>query len=64
MNMEILTREEAAKFLRIKKQTLCNWVSTGKGPVYIKLGRRVCYLMADLEKYVESRRIDLESTAK
>ena len=47
--------EEAAKLLRSKSRTLERWRSTGTGPRYIKVGRRVVYRLADLEVWLEQQ---------
>jgi len=48
---------EAAKVLGLKPQTLRNLRHYKKGPPYIKLGRAVRYLKADLEEYLRKNRI-------
>ncbi len=45
--------EEAARFLRSNIRTLERWRSTGTGPPYVKVGRRVAYRLRDLEAWVE-----------
>lgn len=50
---------EAAKILGIAVQTLRNWRHMGdQGPVYRKVGRRVIYMVEDLEKFRDLNRID------
>ena len=50
---------EAAKILGVAVQTLRNWRHRGDvGPVYRKVGRRVIYLVEDLEKFRDLNRID------
>jgi len=50
---------EAAKILGIAVQTLRNWRHQGDvGPVYRKVGRRVIYMIEDLEKFRDLNRID------
>lgn len=55
MTNQLLTRKEAADYLRVKKCTLEAWATKGGGPVYIKMGRAVRYRESDLVKFVESR---------
>jgi len=55
MQTQLLTRKEAAEYLRIKKSTLDAWACKGGGPVFIKMGRAVRYRLADLEAFVDSR---------
>jgi hypothetical protein len=54
----LLTREEAAAFLRVKPQTLAMWHSTKRYrlPV-VKIGRLAMYRLSDLERFIESRTI-------
>jgi predicted site-specific integrase-resolvase len=52
---EISTTEEAARFLRLKKQTMEAWRLKGVGPVFVKLGRRVVYRREALEQFMAER---------
>jgi excisionase family DNA binding protein len=51
----LLTREQAAQFLSLKKSTLEAWAVRGGGPVFCKMGKAVRYRLADLESFIESR---------
>jgi hypothetical protein len=53
----LMNDKEAAKFLKAGVQTLRNWRFLGCGPDYIKMGRSIRYNQADLETYLESRKI-------
>lgn len=59
--MELLTRKEAAQFLRISLRKLDSLASSGELP-YSKIGSglrsRVVYDKTDLEQYVRRQRID------
>jgi excisionase family DNA binding protein len=52
---EISTTEEAARFLRLQKQTLEAWRLRGTGPAFLKLGRRVLYRREALERFMAER---------
>lgn len=53
---QFLNTAEAAEFLGLKTQTLCNWRAMKVGPSYVILGRRaIRYRVSDLEKYAEER---------
>lgn len=53
-----LTREEAAEYLGISKDTLRTWAHTKKYPLpYLKLGRKVRYALSDLNKLILLRTI-------
>ena len=44
---------EAADLLKSKHRTLERWRTTGDGPTFIKLGRRVAYRLTDLQAFVD-----------
>lgn len=48
----------ASLFLGVARQTMANWRSQRRGPVYHKLSRRVVYRLSDLEDFIQSCRID------
>lgn len=49
----LLTREQAARFLNIRPQTLSAWASTGRYALpFIRVGRCVRYRRADLEHFL------------
>jgi hypothetical protein len=52
----LFTPSEAAEFLRANERSLERWRSAGNGPAFIKIGRRVCYRLADLENWVAQQR--------
>jgi excisionase family DNA binding protein len=51
-----LTPQEAADYLRTGVRTLERWRRVGGGPVFVKIGRRVGYRLADLESWVSQQR--------
>ena len=51
----LLTIDEAAAFLRTPVATLRYWRHLGIGPAGFRLGRRVLYRRADLERWVSDR---------
>ena len=48
----------AAEYLGLHARTLDNWRSQGRGPRYIRVGRRIIYRVADLEEFLESRIVE------
>ena len=44
--------EEAADLLKSNARTLERWRSTGTGPPFVKVGRRVAYRRSDLERWL------------
>jgi excisionase family DNA binding protein len=53
---QLLTTVEAAEVLRLKKHTLENMRSEGRGPIFTKLGGRVFYHRADLRRWCNEGR--------
>lgn len=52
----LLTRDEAAAVLRVKKQTLAKWACAGgNGLPYIRVGGRVVYRTSDIERFLAAR---------
>jgi len=56
--IKLMTTSEAAKFLRLKEDTLLIWRCTKRYDLpYIKIGRKVFYKLSDLENFIESRTV-------
>jgi len=56
MNNDILTKKEAAQFLKISISTL-DRLMVEKNIPYSKINRRVLFLKEDLIKWVKSKRV-------
>ena len=60
-NSKYLERPEAAQYLtdqlglRVSKNTLQKWVTTGGGPAYRRFGKRAVYLIQDLNEWAERK---------
>ena len=52
-----LTTAELSKELGLKSVTLDAWRQRGEGPPYVRLGRAVRYLRADVDAWVLARRV-------
>lgn len=63
MTTDVLTTEEAARYVRLGKPTLERFRLTGEGPRYAKLGGAVRYRRADLDQWLESRLVASTSAA-
>jgi predicted site-specific integrase-resolvase len=50
----VQSEEDAAKALNVSVRTLQRWRVEGRGPAFVKLGKRVGYLESRLRAYVES----------
>ena len=53
--MIYLTCKEAGAFLKLSPRTLENMRTSGRGPRFRKLGRRVVYAQADLIAWADAR---------
>ncbi len=60
--MEILSTEEASKYLKVSVHTLNRWRSQKKGPAFIKMGRYVKYNKDSLDSFLKSHEIDPTKT--
>ncbi len=49
----LLTTQEAADLLSLKKGTLEIWRWSGKGPNFLKLGRACRYRLEDLQQFMQ-----------
>lgn len=54
----LLTRDEAAKYLRISVRTLGALTRRGKIPVVTLSGRRIAYLREDLDRHIAESRTE------
>ena len=54
----VLTEEQAAQYLGLAPGTLRNWRVMGRGPQYVRLGRRVGYRVEDLQAWAEERLVE------
>ena len=51
-----LTEAEAAARLGLKVATLRAWRNQGRGPAYLRFGRAIRYLAADIDDFLQSNR--------
>lgn len=56
---KMLNTKEAAQFLGLAEQTLHNYRFNRRPPNYVKIGRRIVYERAELERYIELHRVIL-----
>lgn len=57
MTTDLMSEREVAGILRVTVQCLQKWRLEKKGPEYIKLGKRVRYDPAALERFIDERRV-------
>ena len=55
-----LREPEAAQYLSMSRAFLREGRMKGRGPDYIKCGRRICYRVADLDKFLDQHAVRLE----
>jgi excisionase family DNA binding protein len=56
-----LTERQVAEQLRLSVATLRAWRHRGKGPRFLRLGRSVRYLPADVDEFVRASAVDTQS---
>lgn len=59
-----LRSNDAAHVLGVAPGTLANWRGCGRGPRYVRLGRRVVYRIEDLEAYLDEHTVAGDEEAK
>jgi Helix-turn-helix domain len=55
MSSDMLTTAEAAAYLSLAPHTLNVWRITGRGPAFVKIGRRIAYRKAALDEFITAR---------
>jgi hypothetical protein len=53
---ELVSDSEAAEILHVVRGTLATWRALGRGPAFVKLGRRVFYTRRDLANHIAAQR--------
>ncbi|MFR0574154.1 helix-turn-helix domain-containing protein [Bifidobacterium boum] len=61
--MQLVTPDDAARLLTVTPATLATWRARHTGPAYVKLGHAVRYRTADLEAFIDSRRVGTRTQA-
>lgn len=59
-----LTRDQAARYLGVSRNTMSSWATRGTGPRYSRSGKvrgRVWYRVRDLDAFIESRHVAVEA---
>jgi hypothetical protein len=57
-NPELKTEREVAPLLRIKLKTLQTWRALRRGPRFVRIGRRVFYPTAELERFLAENTVE------
>lgn len=58
---ELITDDVLAVELHQQPGTLAAWRTQGRGPAYVKIGRRVFYRRSDVAAWLASRRVEPKS---
>lgn len=53
---DVVPSATAAALLNLSGKTLANWRSRGVGPLHVKMGTRVTYVVRDLLAFIEAGR--------
>lgn len=56
-NRQYLTTDEAAQYLGLAPGTLQNWRGAGRGPPFIRLGGRIVYDPAHLDRWLRAQTV-------
>lgn len=58
---ELLDTHDLARLLKLQHQTLRKWRSQGGGPAFIRLGGRVRYRRASIERWLAEKTVQSSS---
>jgi Helix-turn-helix domain len=53
----LLPEDEAAREIKVQKQTMAAWRNRNQGPPYVKVGRLIYYRPSHLREWLESRAV-------
>lgn len=53
----LATAVEVAEYMGVPLQTLAQWRYLHRGPAYVKVGRHVRYVWADVEAFLEAHTV-------
>jgi hypothetical protein len=62
-NPNLKTEREVAPLLRVTLKTLQTWRALRKGPRFVRIGRRVFYPTADLERFLVENTVETGARA-
>jgi hypothetical protein len=63
LNEPLLPEDEAARDLKVKKQTMAAWRNRGQGPAYVKVGKLVFYRPSHLREWLDNRVVRPQAAA-
>ena len=56
----LLNSKEAAAYLRLAEQSMCNRRHLNQPPSFVKIGRRCLYEIETLDKFIRDNRVELQ----
>lgn len=64
-DLDLLTPDQVADMLGVKRRTLVDWAQKRVGPPFISIGagRRTRYRRSDVAAYIEAQRVDTAEVA-
>jgi Helix-turn-helix domain len=60
----LLAEDHLAQRWLCSKSRLQKWRSAGRGPAYLKIGRRILYRLADIEEFEQKQLVNLTATKR
>jgi len=57
MTERLLTTQEVAEYLHVHPKSVDRWASRGEGPPFVRLGSVRRYDKADLDAWLEARKV-------
>jgi excisionase family DNA binding protein len=64
MLRRLLTEDETADYINVKKETLTTWRCTQRYALpYIRVGRAIRYRISDVEKFLAERTVSMANAA-
>ena len=58
---DLVTTKKVAEILNMSPRTLENWRGKGRGPTYRRIGGRILYSMADIQKFIDQEIIETDA---
>jgi len=56
---DCMSSKRTAQYLDAAEQTLNNWRHQGRGPSYIKIGKKILYRRSDVDAWLDAHRVKL-----
>ena len=58
---DLVTTKKVAEILNMSPRTLENWRGKGMGPTYRRIGGKILYSMADIQKFIDQEIIETDA---